>query len=274
MSFTRTLARLCGLAGGLFGLLILLQLGAHWAARAATPGMRISVAVMSELLVCLLMLLAYRLGVRAIERRPVDELSAHCGRWLLAAGLLIGMGLFCLVYALLFAIGIAHVAGFGVASGLAGAAAAAAAAAVGEEIVFRGALFRIVEEQWGTLVALVISAVLFGAVHALNPGATVISTVAIALEAGVLLAAAYSAARTLWFPIGIHCGWNFTEGGIFGTPVSGGHAAGLLKVSLNGPTLLTGGLFGPEASLVSIVVCLVAAGLLIGVALRRGAWHA
>jgi uncharacterized protein len=149
----------------------------------------------------------------------------------------------------------------------------AAAAGVGEEIVFRGALFRILEERLGTLVALIISALLFGAIHGVNHGATLVSTTAIALEAGVMLALAYAAVRSLWFPIGLHLGWNFTEGGIFSAAVSGNHAHGLFSFPLSGPELITGGEFGPEASLVSVAICLCAA-VALGVAtVRTGRWR-
>jgi hypothetical protein len=147
------------------------------------------------------------------------------------------------------------------------------AAAVGEEIVFRGAIFRIIDERLGTTAALIISSVLFGLVHAANPGATAISTVAIALEAGALLGVAYSAVRSLWLPIGLHFGWNFAEGGIFGTAVSGGHAHGLIASELSGPTLITGGSFGPEASVIAVAVGLTAT-VVIGVCtVRHGHWR-
>jgi hypothetical protein len=118
-----------------------------------------------------------------------------------------------------------------------------------------------------------VSAALFGLLHALNPGATMTSTVAIALEAGVLLAAAYALTRNLWFPIGLHLGWNFTEGGIFGASISGGAAGkGIFSVSLAGPDLITGGKFGPEASMVAIAVCLALAGALLALTIRTGRW--
>ena len=94
----------------------------------------------------------------------------------------------------------------------------------------------------------------------LNPGATIRSSVAIALEAGVLLGAAYAATQRLWLPIGLHAGWNFTEGSLFGMTLSGNTmGVGLLRGSLSGPQILTGGAFGPEASIVAVMVCLVAA---------------
>ncbi|MGH7969800.1 MAG: lysostaphin resistance A-like protein, partial [Limisphaerales bacterium] len=147
--------------------------------------------------------------------------------------------------------------------------------AVGEEVVMRGVAYRLFEEGFGTTIAVLLSGALFGLLHVANPGATVESTIAIALEAGVLLAAAYVLTRSLWFPIGLHFGWNFTEGGIFGTSVSGGKSAtGLIATHVSGPNYLTGGLFGPEASLPAVLVCLMAALVMLVLADRRGEWKA
>lgn len=84
------------------------------------------------------------------------------------------------------------------------------------------------------------------------------------LEAGVLLGAAYALTGRLWLPIGLHIAWNFTEGSIFGMSVSGNTTAGfgdagLLRGTLSGPRILTGGAFGPEASVVAVLVCFLVA---------------
>jgi uncharacterized protein len=103
----------------------------------------------------------------------------------------------------------------------------------------------------------------------MNPHATIVSSLAIAIEAGVLLAVAYAATGRLWLPIGIHIGWNFTEGRIFGVPVSGFPAVpSLFRGTVSGPDFLTGGTFGLEASLLAVLVCSVAAALLIAYTLR------
>src|SRR3954471_14552398 len=130
--------------------------------------------------------------------------------------------------------------------------------------------FRIVEESLGSVIALVASAALFGLLHAFNPGATLVSTVAIALEAGSILAAAYLLTRPLWMAIGLHAAWNFTEGGVFGASVSGSAPHGLLHSRFTGAPLLSGGGFGPEASIVAIVVCLTAGIALCVAVIRRG----
>jgi hypothetical protein len=64
--------------------------------------------------------------------------------------------------------------------------------------------------------------------------------------------------RSLWFAMGLHFAWNFTEGGIFATPVSGGRAEGIIEVHFSGSDLLTGGAFGAEGSLTAVVICLAA----------------
>jgi hypothetical protein len=122
-------------------------------------------------------------------------------------------------------------------------------------------MFRILEEWLGTWISLVLTATFFGALHLLNPNATAMGAIGIALSAGVLLAGAYVVTRRLWLPIGLHFAWNFTEGGIFELPVSGGSAHGFIRCQLEGPEWLTGGKFGPEASIVIIVL-----GLLLGAA--------
>lgn len=166
-------------------------------------------------------------------------------------------------------------AGWGSFGGAVAALGLMSCVAVAEELVFRGALFRIVEEIAGTWGALVVSGVLFGVLHLVNPHATVWGAVSIAVEAGLLFGAVYAATRSLWLPIGLHLGWNFAEGGIFGTTVSGSaHGpASLLRATVSGPAALTGGEFGPEAGVVAILVCGVPAVLFLRLAAKRGRIH-
>ena len=109
----------------------------------------------------------------------------------------------------------------------------------------------------GTWLALLISALVFGLLHLANPNATLMAGLAIALEAGLMLAAAYLLTGRLWLSMGIHFAWNFTQGGIFGAAVSGQTSSGIFSSVLQGPALLTGGDFGAEASVVAMVVCSV-----------------
>jgi hypothetical protein len=141
-------------------------------------------------------------------------------------------------------------------------------AAVLEEVAMRGIIFRILEQWLGSWIALALSAAIFGLLHLLNPGTTLLNAVSIMLEAGIMLAAAYMLTRRLWLCIGIHFAWNFTQGGIFSAAVSGGATRGLLQAKLVGAEWLTGGAFGVEASAVALTVC-ACAGLLFVIAAKR-----
>lgn len=130
--------------------------------------------------------------------------------------------------------------------------------AVGEEMIFRGIIFRQIDERWNTRTALIVSALLFGFIHLPNNGATWWSSLAIAIEAGLMLGAAYKWSGSLWLPIGIHWAWNFTQGNVFGASVSGNAAGGsLLEMQVNGPDIITGGDFGPEASIVAVTLGII-----------------
>ena len=86
----------------------------------------------------------------------------------------------------------------------------------------------------------------------MNSGATVWSSISIAITAGLMLGMAYKASGNLWLPIGIHWAWNFTQGNIFGFIVSGYYsAASIFTAEVDGPDLFTGGAFGPEASIIA-----------------------
>lgn len=125
---------------------------------------------------------------------------------------------------------------------------------VGEEVLFRGIVFRMLDERWGTLLALIVSSLLFGFLHITNDNATVWSSIAITMEAGLLLGAAYKWSGTLWLPIGIHWAWNFFQGPVFGFKVSGHETYSLIKPVTDGPVWLTGGDFGAEASVPAVIL--------------------
>jgi membrane protease YdiL (CAAX protease family) len=215
-------------------------------------------------------LASYFAYVRLIEKREVIELGRDGALKELGLGLLVGTALFCTTMLILWLAGAWTYTSMNSWRALVYPLVGALVAGVLEETVMRGVLFRILEESLGSWIALAVSAVIFGVLHAFNPGATAVSDIAIALEAGILLGAAYMYARRLWLVIGVHVAWNFTEGGIFATNVSGGKIQGLLGVRFSGTDILTGGTFGPEASIVAILVCLSAGIAFIVLARRCG----
>lgn len=210
----------------------------------------------ASLAVSVVMVLVYSRFVCLFENEnahdlPMDKLSTDTGK-----GLAVGLVYFCVVTGIMALAGGYKVISVGAPAGpLIWAFCNFAVTAVGEEIVFRGVLFRWIDEKWGFPWALVVSGLVFGLVHWTNPGGTLWAGIAIAIEAGLLLGAAYKWSGTLWFPIGIHWAWNFSQGNLFGFKVSGQDAgASLLQAQIDGPDWITGGVFGAEASVIAVVV--------------------
>jgi membrane protease YdiL (CAAX protease family) len=233
---------------------------------------RAGFAIVTEAVSVVFLLLVYWLLTRAMEHRAVTEIAPR-EIPAVVPGALLGLGLFSATIAILSLMGVAKIGAYTPGQTLLAAINLAVLSGVGEEIVFRGVVFRITEEAFGSLTALLVSAGFFGLIHLGNPGANAVSGVAIALEAGVLLAASYMLVRNLWLPIGLHFGWNFCEGGIFGSAVSGHATRGLWSTTFTGPELFTGGRFGPEASVIAVAVCAATALVMLVVASRRGRWR-
>ena len=216
-------------------------------------------------------LVAYLLLVKLIERRPVRELALRRLAPDGALGLAAGALLFSAVVGVLWLLGSYHVVAVNPdAHWIFAAMTAGLGAGIGEEIICRGVLYRIVEEGLGSWMALLFSALFFGAAHLNNPGATLWAGLAIAIEAGVLLALIYLVTRSLWVCIGLHAAWNFMQGTVYGIPVSGTKADGWLVSTRSGPDWLSGGVFGAEASVVALALCSLASVALLVVALRQG----
>ena len=126
-----------------------------------------------------------------------------------------------------------------------------------EELLSRGYHLQTLESGTNLFWAVLLSSSVFGTLHIFNPGATWISTVGIIL-AGFFLALPFVLTRQLWLSIGLHIGWNFFEGVVFGFPVSGlANIYPVLRHTVTGPELWTGGAFGPEAGLLVLPALLL-----------------
>lgn len=219
------------------------------------PWMRMGAYVLSAGLGLFL----YAVWCNLTERRPVLELPMNRLWKDLGLGLLLGVVIFGIVVGLMaladcYRISEIHFNPLGQAEWF----LMFLMVAVFEEIIFRGVLFRLIDDRWNTFVALFVSAVLFGVMHLPNPGATLWSTAAIAIEAGLLLGAAYKFKGTLWLPIAIHWAWNYTQGNILGFAVSGEPIQEkLFSPIITGPDWITGGAFGAEASVPAVAVGLL-----------------
>lgn len=215
--------------------------------------------------------LVYRLVMRWVAHRPVPELAARgAGRELLlgaavaATFIAVSVGVIALAGGYRFGAPAGHL-GYVVGSTV----VAALAGAVAEELAFRGIALQALERLGGSWFALVATALMFGGAHLANPGASPWNSVAIAVEAGGLMGAAFLWRRNLWFPIALHATWNGLEA-LLGIPVSGHVDPGLTRVSLHGAAWLTGGSFGLEASLVPVAMSLALSIPMLVLARRRG----
>ena len=223
------------------------------------------------------------LAARYVDRRRVGDLGLRREPgWLadLGAGLALGV----LLQTLIAAVGLA--AGwFRVADTLVGTAAGFASVllvflVVGfyEELVSRGLLLVNVAEglrfagaRVAVALALAVSAVVFGLLHASNPGSSTASTVGITM-AGAFLGVGFVLTGRLSFPVGVHVSWNATQGLVYGFAVSGLPIdAALVDLEPTGPTLVTGGAFGPEAGLLGMGAVVVGTLATVGwVRVREG----
>jgi hypothetical protein len=211
------------------------------------------------------------LFIRHLGERPRDDLRLADAPKGLGIGLLLGAVLFSAVVGIAALADVYNIVGEGGTSDLVRIAVAIAIVpGFMEELLFRGILFRWLEEFAGSWVALLLTSALFGLGHFYNPNATAFSSFAIALEAGVLLGGAYMLTRNLWLAIGLHAAWNFTQGWIFDVPVSGTDQDGMVQAQLSGPELLSGGAFGLEASIIAMVLATSAGVVLLVLAIRRG----
>lgn len=206
-----------------------------------------------------------------IEQRNASELALPGMGRELGIGMLVGFGLYASTVLILIVMGIYRVEGLNPLTFLLPALAMAVSSGVFEELLFRGVLFGSVEKWFGSWAALVVSSLVFGLVHLMNPQGTLEGALFIAVEAGILLAGAYMLTGRLWMSMGFHFAWNYTQEAIFSGIVSGTDAApGLIKATIDGPELLTGGSFGLESSVLALALCTTAGIYLVIKAVKRG----
>lgn len=218
-----------------------------------------------------LVLVTYKMVIAHLGQEPRDDLRSKNALRDLGLGLGGGLLLFSFIVGIAAAFDVYNIVGYGGTGALLMALITVAILpGFMEELVFRGILFRWIEEFAGSWVALLITSALFGLAHIFNPGATWFSSFTIAVEAGVLLGGSYMLTRSLWAPMGLHAAWNFTQGFIFDVPVSGMDQHGLVEAKLSGPAILSGGGFGLEASVIALVVAGAAGAWLVWLAIKRG----
>ena len=216
--------------------------------------------------------LATWIARRFLDRRSFRSLGLEQGpRWIidLLVGVAIPVPLFALIFLFEAGMGWLEFQSWGwverglgaMAGGLLLTLLAFVAVGFYEELLFRGYYLQNLKDGTSVAVAVLVSSSVFGLAHLGNYHASPASTVGI-FAAGLFLAYAWVRTRSLWLPIGIHIGWNFLQGPVFGFEVSGTPTPSLVQHSVNGPVLVTGGAFGPEAGLVVLPAMAIGAGLI------------
>ncbi len=130
-----------------------------------------------------------------------------------------------------------------------------------EELLTRGYHLQTIASGSNLGWGIFLSSAVFGILHLGNPNATWLSAIGI-LFAGLFLAYGYVRTGQLWLSIGLHIGWNYFEGTVFGFPVSGLDVYRLTHITVDGPVLWTGGTFGPEAGFIVVPALLLGTGLI------------
>ncbi|MGK5062903.1 CPBP family intramembrane glutamic endopeptidase [Janthinobacterium sp. LB3P112] len=225
-----------------------------------------------QLLAAVLVWCGYRFYVRHIEKRQPVELAMPGMARELGRGLLFGAGLVVFTFAVLAALGVYQFSGVNALSVLLLLPLAELVlVGMAEEMMFRGVLFGVTARALGSKAAIVISSLVFALAHLPNAGFSLLAIIAL-VAYGVLQAALYMQTRRLWVCIGTHIGWNYCVGQVFSSTVSG-HAAtdGLLRGELAGNAMLTGGVFGVEASLVTVLLISAAAAYVLRLAFANAA---
>lgn len=231
-------------------------------------------AFLAETLVGVLaFIVSVALAGRWLDKRPLADfgLRVWTKQWWrqLAFGLLLGAFLMSAIFLLEYLLGYVEIVEIGYTvlpeASLAGALIVPVglylSIAVSEETLFRGYYLRNLAEGLAgglslparTIVAVLVSSLLFGLAHIGNPAATAISTLYLCLL-GASFAIGYILTGELAIPIGLHWSWNFFQGNVFGFAVSGKpvDGGGILRIAQTGPEWLTGGSFGPEAGVAGL----------------------
>lgn len=127
-----------------------------------------------------------------------------------------------------------------------------------EELLSRGYWLQNLSDGLNRSLGVLLSSAAFALGHVMNPNLSWQALLGLFLS-GLFLAYGYLRTKQLWLPIGLHLGWNFFEGTVFGFPVSGQYFYQLIRQTVSGPDIITGGAFGPEAGLILIPALILGA---------------
>jgi membrane protease YdiL (CAAX protease family) len=205
-----------------------------------------------------------------LEKRKISELSSSSFAKNANLGFFAGFLLQSLFIFIIFIAGGYTIAQVNPFSNMIPALTMALTAGFVAEIIIIGVVFRLVEQQFGTAVSLIIMIMLFVIAHSGVKDGNLVTVLSTAFTAGLLLPAAYIFSRNLWLPIFIHFAWDFTEPGIYGAiNPSISITKSLFESKISGARLLTGGPLGPQNSIQALIICLITGFIFLWLAKRK-----
>lgn len=201
----------------------------------------------------ILLIISYKLYTKYIEARSALEFNLK--NWIteFGMGLLIGGGMVVLITTVLFFTGCYQIDQLNSPIILFERVFRYGQGAFLEELIFTVILFKLLEEQLGTIISYIIVSLFFGASHFINDNATIFTSLSISIIQ-ISLIAPFILTRRIWMSWAVHFSWNFFQAGIFGMNNSGMDQGGFITPIISGPDWLTGGLFGIETSWLSLII--------------------
>lgn len=244
----------------------------EWAGRLLLEKIQLAEAI-KNLIIALaeagISLYAYIILFSRYEKRPISELSRAGFVKYSATGFATGLVLQSLFILVIYIIGTYTIEKINPVNYLLPSFTTALTAGFVTELIFRGILFRIIEEKFGSVLAMTFMTLLFVVFHLNVEGATPISVLSTAMASGLLLSSVYILTRSLWFPIFLHFGWDFAEPGVFGAINPGNSIEqSLFSGRISGPELITGGQLGPQNSIQALIIITLTCVVVLWVAKR------
>lgn len=215
-----------------------------------------------DMIFFILFLVAYRSYTHYIENRKILEFNTKSFMPEIGLGFFISIGVVCFMVILMMLLGYYRIGSFNPPAVFADRTVEYFMGSFTEELIFRLILFKLVEEFAGSWIGIVVQGLVFGLAHIGNPNATIWTSLSLVISGTILFGAAFMLTRRIWLIWAMHFSWNFFQEGIFGMPNSGFQSDGLIKPIIEGPEWITGGKFGVEASVISILFLLIV-GLII-----------
>jgi hypothetical protein len=202
-------------------------------------------------------MIAYGFYTKYVERREANELSFKKFYKELGLGALLSFCTVAFMVLLMAVLGYYKIASFNPLKNLSDYFMLQMMVGFTEELIFRVILFKLSEELLGSWIAIIIQGLIFGFAHMANPNASFGTSVGLVISDTLLLGGAFMLTRRIWLVMGLHWSWNFFQAGVFGMPNSGKIPEGWITPTINGPTWITGGAWGIEASYLAILILFI-----------------